>query len=99
MMGFGDKWIRWMQWYISTTSFSVLVNGFSSGFFQSYKGLRQGDPLSLYLFVLTMKALSCLLKSAVNGGFFVSLQSEEVVKGFRCLTYFSLMILWFFMGS
>ena len=40
MMGFGEKWLRWMQWCISTTSFSVLVNETSLGFFQSSRGLR-----------------------------------------------------------
>ena len=49
MMGFGEKWLQWMRWRISTTSFSVLVNGTSLSFFQSSRGLRQEDSLSLYL--------------------------------------------------
>ena len=68
-MGFGAKWIRWINWCIFTASFSVLINGSPSGFFRSSRGLRQGDPLSPYLFVIGMEALSCLLKRAVEGNF------------------------------
>ena len=68
-MGFGSKWIRWNNGCISTASFSVLINGSPSGFFQSSRGLRQGDPLSPYLFVIGMEALSCLLKRDVEGNF------------------------------
>ena len=69
MMGFGAKWISWIQWCIGTVSFSILINGTPSGFFQSSRGLRQGDPLSPYLFVIVMEALSCLLKRAKEEGF------------------------------
>ena len=68
-MGFRKKWIRWIKWCVSTARFSVLINGTSSGFIQSSRGLRQGDPISPYLFVVVMEALSCLVKRAVNGGF------------------------------
>ena len=44
-MGFGSKWIRWMQACISIVRFSVIVNGAPSSFFYSSRGLRQGDPL------------------------------------------------------
>ncbi|RVW75063.1 hypothetical protein CK203_056012 [Vitis vinifera] len=65
-MGFGDKWAAWIRWCISTTSFSVLVNGTSSGFFHSSRGWRQGDPLSPYLFVIGMEALCTLINKAVT---------------------------------
>ncbi|RVW76085.1 putative glucan 1,3-alpha-glucosidase [Vitis vinifera] len=48
---------------------SVMINGMPAGFFSNSKGLRQGDPLSLYLFVLGMEVLSNLIRRAVDGGF------------------------------
>ena len=60
-MGFGNKWIGWIHWCLSTASFSVIINGNSIGFFKSSRGLRQGDLLSPYLFVLGMKVFSLLL--------------------------------------
>ena len=68
-MGFGIEWLNWIRWCISTASFSVLVNGTPAGFFLSSRGLRQGDPLPPYLFVIGMEALSCLIARAIKGGF------------------------------
>ena len=41
-MRFRTKWLQWIKWCISTTTFSILVNDSSAGFFRSTRGLRQG---------------------------------------------------------
>ncbi|RVW23165.1 putative mitochondrial protein [Vitis vinifera] len=50
----------------------MMVNGTPKGFFQSSRGLRQGDLLSPYLFVIVMEVFSLFIKRAVEGGFISS---------------------------
>ena len=61
----------------STVCFSVLVNCSPSSFFSSSKGLRQGDLLSPYLFILVMEILSCLISRAKDGGFTEGFRVKE----------------------
>ena len=68
-MGFGTKCINWIKRCISTTSFSVLINGSPAGFFNISRGLRQGDPLSPYLFIIGMEVFSLLVDKAALWGF------------------------------
>ncbi|RVW88357.1 LINE-1 retrotransposable element ORF2 protein [Vitis vinifera] len=82
-MGFGTKWREWIWSCISTAKFSVLVNGEPAGFFLSSKGLRQGDPLSPYLFIMGMEVLSALIRRAVEGGCITGCRIQRAASGLR----------------
>ncbi|XP_058776599.1 uncharacterized mitochondrial protein AtMg01250-like [Vicia villosa] len=69
-MRFGDRWMRWMEGCVFSKSLSVLVNGTTNKDFRVEKGLRQGDPLSPFLFVLAMEVLTTLVKKSKEVGEF-----------------------------
>ncbi|XP_074313520.1 uncharacterized protein LOC141648697 [Silene latifolia] len=62
-MGFNHKWISWIMECIKTTSFSVLVNGTPGDVFRPTRGIRQGDPLSPYIFIMCAELLARSLKN------------------------------------
>ncbi|KAJ9553612.1 hypothetical protein OSB04_017657 [Centaurea solstitialis] len=64
IMGFGSKWIGWVKGLITTASVSVLINGSPTSQFPLEKGVRQGDPLSPFLFIVAMEGLFVTLKEA-----------------------------------
>ncbi|XP_028099375.1 uncharacterized protein LOC114298914 [Camellia sinensis] len=66
--GFGNKWISWMKTCVSTVRISILVNGAPTKEFSSQRRLRQGDPLSPFLFNIVAEGLNILLVRAINLG-------------------------------
>ncbi|KAM2620935.1 hypothetical protein TB2_025761 [Malus domestica] len=63
-MGFDSRWRNLIMGCISTVSFAILLNGQPGPRFAPSRGLRQGDPLSPYLFLLVIEVLSLLIKQA-----------------------------------
>ncbi|GKA01534.1 polypyrimidine tract-binding protein homolog 2 isoform X1 [Tanacetum coccineum] len=64
--GFHKVMIKWIMECVTSTSFSININGELQDFFKGKKGLRQGDPLSPYLFTLVMEVLNLLIKRHVS---------------------------------
>lgn len=62
-MGFPDMFVRWVRACVTTPMFSVMLNGGLVGYFPGSRGLRQGDPISPYLFLLVMEVFSSLLQT------------------------------------
>jgi hypothetical protein len=68
-MGFDSKWVHLVMKCVSTVNYAVLVNGSPVGVFYPSRGLRQGDPISPYLFLLCAECLSNLLCTAEKKGY------------------------------
>ncbi|KAJ0585981.1 putative RNA-directed DNA polymerase [Helianthus annuus] len=80
-MGFPPKWRNWVMGILFTGRGSILVNGAPTGEFQYKRGLRQGDPLSPFLFIVAMEALHVMMTKAKEEGIFsgVKLPGENLM--------------------
>ncbi|GKV06257.1 hypothetical protein SLEP1_g18157 [Rubroshorea leprosula] len=67
-LAYPSVFISWIKTCVTTPMFSVSINGNMEGYFLGKKGIRQGDPLSPYLFVICIAVLSRLLNKAAQEG-------------------------------
>lgn len=66
MAGLPESWIRWAMQFVSGPSMSLLCNGEKTEAFIPSRGLRQGDPLSPYLFVMCLERLCHLIEMSMD---------------------------------
>ncbi|KAL5794381.1 hypothetical protein ACOSP7_002975 [Xanthoceras sorbifolium] len=74
-LGFSNSWVRKLMHCVSSVSYSYLINSEVHGFLKPSKGLRQGDPLSPYLFLLCAEGFSSLLAAA---------ERDKAIRGITC---------------
>ncbi|KAK4384432.1 Retrovirus-related Pol polyprotein from type-2 retrotransposable element R2DM [Sesamum angolense] len=77
LFGFPAVFIRWIEECVTSARFSVVVNGGMHRFFAGARGLRQGDPMSPYLFVLVMEVLQMILQQFID-------QDGQFLYHWRC---------------
>ena len=70
---FEERWINLMMVCVKSVSYSILVNGEPKGLIRPSRGIRQGDPLSPFLFLLCTEGLHSLITKAAN---------EDSIRGF-----------------
>lgn len=73
-MEFGAKWRLWINGCLSSAKVSVLVNGSATKEFGMERGVRQGDPLSPFLFIIAAEGLHIAMKEAEEKSIFKGLQ-------------------------
>ncbi|GJX99336.1 RNA-directed DNA polymerase, eukaryota, partial [Tanacetum coccineum] len=72
--GFGPNWCKWIQGTFTSAMASILVNGSPTAEFPFFRGLKQGDPLAPFLFILVMESLHLSVSRAVSEGVFKGIQ-------------------------
>ncbi|XP_071694930.1 uncharacterized protein [Rutidosis leptorrhynchoides] len=69
-MGFGIRWRKWIHACLKSASISILVNGSPTNEFLIERGVRQGDPLSPFLFLIAAEGLNLIVKRACRDGLY-----------------------------
>eukprot|EP00253_Pinus_taeda_P017843 PITA_17843 len=84
--GFCHSWVQWIMSLISSSHFSLLVNGLPSRPFKPSRVIRQGDPLSPFLFVIMAEGLGRHIKKALHSNQLKVKSAITRILGFQAAT-------------
>jgi hypothetical protein len=87
MKGFSRQWCQWIDSIIQGGHVGIKINDQVGPNFQTKKGLRQGDPLSLLLFNIVVDMLAILINRTKNEGHINGVVSHLVDDGLSILQY------------
>jgi len=87
MKGFSSRWCDWIEKIVSKGMVNVKINDELGHYFQTRKGVRQGDPLSPFLFNLEADMLATLIARAKENGQFRGIIPHLVGGGLSILQY------------
>lgn len=77
---FCSKWTAWMMGCLSNPKFSIFINGSPRGYITASRGIRQGDPLSSFLFLLVSEVLAAIInKLHLNGQYEGFLVGKDLI--------------------
>jgi len=76
-LGFCGRWIQWIKACLESATVSVLVNGSSTKEFKPSRGLRQGDSMTPFLFLIVAQVLTGLVKQATRKNLFSGIKVED----------------------
>ncbi|XP_072952512.1 uncharacterized protein [Typha angustifolia] len=77
-MGFPTRWCNWVQACIASPRFALLINGSPTTWITPRSGLRQGDPISPYLFIIVTQVLLGLINEKAAQGLLRGFRVREV---------------------
>lgn len=67
-VGIGPRMKKWIMWCITSASIFVMVNGSPTEPFKLQRGIRQGDPISSFIFTIVSEALNFVIRKAKELG-------------------------------
>nr|GEW74325.1 RNA-directed DNA polymerase, eukaryota [Tanacetum cinerariifolium] len=74
--GFGPNWCKWIRGIFSSAMALIMINRSPTSEFPFFCGLKQGDPLAPFLFILVMESLHISVSKAVKEGVFKGIQES-----------------------